>query len=68
MAIFDKFQQLADARQAMEKSCSEFFNIVMDDDVPNLGDFTVNALVKYIPIPIRANYRSRMYSYPLADL
>ncbi len=31
MAIFDKFQQLAEARQAMEENCSDFFNIVMED-------------------------------------
>jgi 8-amino-7-oxononanoate synthase len=31
MAIFDKFQQLAEARQAMEKNYSDFFNIVMED-------------------------------------
>jgi 8-amino-7-oxononanoate synthase len=31
MAIFDKFQPLAEARQAMEENCSNFFNIVMED-------------------------------------
>jgi 8-amino-7-oxononanoate synthase len=33
MGIFDKFQQLAEAREAMEENCSEFFNIVMEDVV-----------------------------------
>jgi len=31
MDIFDKFQQLAEARKAMEKNCGDFFNIVMED-------------------------------------
>jgi 8-amino-7-oxononanoate synthase len=31
MAIFDKFQPLAEARQAMEENYSNFFNIVMED-------------------------------------
>ena len=31
MAIFDKFQQLAHARQSMEKNYSDFFSIVMED-------------------------------------
>ena len=31
MAIFDKFKQLAEARQAMEENYSDFFNIVMED-------------------------------------
>lgn len=31
MDIFDKFQQLAEARRAMEQNCSEFFNIVLAD-------------------------------------
>ena len=29
MTIFDKFQQLADARQELEQRCDNFFNIVM---------------------------------------
>lgn len=31
MGIFDKFQQLAEAREAIEKNCGDFFNIVMED-------------------------------------
>jgi 8-amino-7-oxononanoate synthase len=31
MDIFDKFQQLAEARKSMEKNCSEFFHIVLED-------------------------------------
>ena len=31
MAIFDKFQQLASARQLLEQNCSDFFNIVMEE-------------------------------------
>ena len=31
MSIFDKFQPLAEARQALAENCSEFFNIVMED-------------------------------------
>lgn len=31
VAIFDKFQQLAEARRAMEENNSDFFNIVMED-------------------------------------
>jgi 8-amino-7-oxononanoate synthase len=31
MAIFDKFQPLAEARQTLEERCSNFFNIIMDD-------------------------------------
>jgi 8-amino-7-oxononanoate synthase len=31
MGIFDKFQQLAEAREAIEKNCGNFFNIVMED-------------------------------------
>lgn len=31
MSIFDKFQKLAEARQAMEENHSDFFNIVMED-------------------------------------
>jgi 8-amino-7-oxononanoate synthase len=31
MGIFDKFQPLAEAREAMEKNCGDFFNIVMED-------------------------------------
>ena len=31
MALFDKFEQLANTRQAMEEKCSDFFNIVMED-------------------------------------
>ena len=31
MAIFDKFQQLAHARQSLEENYSDFFNIVMED-------------------------------------
>ena len=31
MAIFDKFQKLAETRQAMMEKCSDFFNIVMED-------------------------------------
>ncbi len=31
VAIFEKFQQLAEARRAMEENNSDFFNIVMED-------------------------------------
>ena len=31
MSIFDKFQQLAAARQELEESCDTFFNIVMEE-------------------------------------
>jgi 8-amino-7-oxononanoate synthase len=31
VSIFDKFQKLAEARQAMEENHSDFFNIVMED-------------------------------------
>jgi 8-amino-7-oxononanoate synthase len=31
MNIFDKFQQIAEARQSMEANYSDFFNIVMED-------------------------------------
>jgi 8-amino-7-oxononanoate synthase len=31
MTIFDKFDQLAAARQALEENCGNFFNIVVDD-------------------------------------
>ena len=31
MDIFDKFRQLAEARRSMEKSCPDFFNIVLED-------------------------------------
>jgi 8-amino-7-oxononanoate synthase len=31
MGIFDKFQQLAEAREAIEENCGNFFNIVMED-------------------------------------
>jgi 8-amino-7-oxononanoate synthase len=31
VSIFDKFQKLAEARQAMEANHSDFFNIVMED-------------------------------------
>ena len=30
-SIFDKFQQLAAARQMLEENCDDFFNIVMDE-------------------------------------
>jgi 8-amino-7-oxononanoate synthase len=33
MSIFDKFQQLAAARQLLEQNCGNFFNIVMEDIV-----------------------------------
>jgi len=33
MGIFDKFQHLAETRQAMEKNCSEFFNVVIEEVV-----------------------------------
>ncbi|MGD8283084.1 MAG: aminotransferase class I/II-fold pyridoxal phosphate-dependent enzyme [Desulfobacterales bacterium] len=31
ISIFDKFQQLAAARQMLEENCDDFFNIVMDE-------------------------------------
>jgi 8-amino-7-oxononanoate synthase len=31
MTIFDKFDQLAAARQALEENCGDFFNMVVDD-------------------------------------
>jgi len=31
MAIFDKFQQLAQARQSLQENYSDFFNIIMED-------------------------------------
>ena len=31
ISIFDKFQQLAVARQRLEENCDDFFNIVMDE-------------------------------------
>jgi 8-amino-7-oxononanoate synthase len=31
MNIFEKFQQLAEARESIRKNCSEFFNIVLED-------------------------------------
>jgi 8-amino-7-oxononanoate synthase len=31
MTIFDKFDQLAAARHALEKNCGDFFNMVVDD-------------------------------------
>ena len=31
MSIFDKFEQLSQARREMEQKCSAFFNIVMEE-------------------------------------